>query len=111
MKYYDENRMRGVRTALEADVLEWPGVASKEMMGCLCYFRGKKFFAFLITDGIVLTKLAKDDRSKLSGRPGAKPFEMSGRTASTWIQLPLKTSKDLRPILPYVRKSFEAASP
>ena len=110
MKYYNERQMRDVRTGLEAEILKWPGVASKEMMGCLCYFRGKKFFAFLVTDGIVITKLAKEDRSVLSERTGSKPFEMSGRTASSWIQLSLKKSGDLRPLLPFIRRSYEAAS-
>ncbi len=110
MKYYDEEQMRDVRKALEANVLEWPGVIRKEMMGCLCYFRGKKFFAFLVTNGIVITKLGKEDRSKLSERPDSKPFEMSGRTAASWIQLSLKKPKDLRILLPYIKKSYEAAS-
>ncbi len=110
MKYYDEERMQDVRKTLEADVLKWPGVVSKEMMGCLCYFRGKKFFAFLITSGIVITKLAKGDQSKLSERPDSKRFEMSGRTASSRIQLHLKKPGDLRLLMPYIRKSYEAAS-
>ncbi len=110
MKYYDEEKMRKVRKTVEAEILKWPGVASKEMMGCLCYFRGRKFFAFLITNGIVITKLANEDRTRLSEREGSKPFEMSGRTASSWIQLPLKKPRDLIPVLPYVRKSYEAAS-
>jgi|SRR3990170_8656225 len=110
MKYYDEEKMRKVRKTLEADIMKWPSVESKEMMGCLCYFRGRKFFTFLVTNGIVITKLANEDRSKLSERLDSKPFEMAGRTAATWIQLPLQKPGDLRPILPYIRKSYEAAS-
>ncbi len=110
MKYYDEERMRGVREAFEAEVSKWPGVRPKEMMGCLCYFRGKKLFAFLVTNAVVITKLTEEERLKLAERPGAKPFEMSGRTASRWIQLPLKKPEDLRPLVPYIRKSYEASS-
>lgn len=109
MKYYDEEKMRDARETLEAKIMNWPGVACKEMMGCLCYFRGKKFFAFLITNEIVITKLAKDDRTKLSERVASKPFAMAGRTASTWIQVPLMQPGDLQRVLPYVRKSYEAA--
>ena len=89
--------------------VEWPGVTRKEMMGCLCYFRGKKFFAFLVTNGIVITKLDKDSRSDLLGRPGSKPFEMAGRTASKWIQVRAGHPGEVRPLLPYVRKSYGAA--
>lgn len=110
MKFYDEEKMRDVREAFEATVLAWPGVKSNEMMGCLCYFRGRKFFAFLITKGVVVTKLAKDDRSTLSKQVDSKPFEMAGRIASTWIQVPVRTPGDLPPVLPYVRKSYDAAS-
>ncbi len=110
MKYYDDEKMKEVRKRLEANILKWPGVKSKEMMGCLCYFRGKKFFAFLITHAIVITKLTEADRSKLSEREGSKPFAMAGRTASSWIQLPLKEPEDLHPILHFIEKSYEAAS-
>ncbi len=77
MKYYDEGKMRGIREALEKDIMKWPGVARKQMMGCLCYFRGKKFFALLVTKGIVIAKLTEDDRTNLSGQVELKLFEMS----------------------------------
>ncbi len=111
MKFYDEEQMRDLRETLEKSVLKWPGVLPKEMMGCLCYFRGKKFFAFLVTKGIVVTKLTEDERSKLSERPGSKPFEMAGRTSSKWIQVQLRGSQDLQEVLPFVKKSYEAAAP
>ncbi|MGQ0796824.1 MAG: hypothetical protein ACT4OI_03000 [Methanobacteriota archaeon] len=110
MKYYDEERMRDVRKALDSKVLKWPGVATREMMGCLCYFRGKKFFAFLVTDGVVLTKLNEGERSRLSKQSESKPFEMAGRTAASWIQVRMTKPGDLPPVLPYIRTSYEAAS-
>ena len=110
MKYYDEEKMKEVRKRLEAVILKWPGVASKQMMGCQCYFRGQKFFAFLITKGIVITKLDGEDRSKLLERPGSKLFTMAGKTSSNWIRLPLREPGDLAPILPYVEKSYKVAS-
>lgn len=110
MKFYDEKVMGEIRHALEDEVLRWPGVTTREMMGCLCYFRGKKFFAFLVTRAIVITKLPEDARAKLSKEVGGEPFEMAGRTAKTWIRVPLKKREDLRQILPFVRKSYDAAS-
>lgn len=109
MKYYDDEQMRDIRETLEADIMKWPGVVSKEMMGCLCYFRGKKFFAFLVTDAIVLTKLPKQERALLSRRAGSRPFEMAGRTASAWVQVPLKAPKELGPLMAYVRNSYDEA--
>jgi len=110
MKFYDEEQMQDIRKTLEGSIMKWPGVARREMMGCLCYFRGKKFFAFLITKGIVITKLAREDRAKLSEQAASKPFEMAGRTVSTWIQVPLRKPGDLKPVLSYVRRSYDAAS-
>jgi len=52
MKSYIENPM-WVRKVLEKEILQWPKVSFKEMMGCLCYFRGKRFFAFPMTKRIV----------------------------------------------------------
>jgi len=110
MKFYDEKKMKDVRRTLEREMLKWPGVAGKEMMGCLCYVRGTKFFVFLVTDGIVITKLTKEERAEISGRMESKPFAMAGRIASSWIQLPVKTPASLRPLMPYIRRSYEAAS-
>ncbi len=110
MKYYDEDKMREIREALEKGILRWPGVASREMMGCLCYFRGKKFFAFLVTKGIVITKLPEDGRTTLLARMHGKAFEMAGRTAKSWIRVPLKTREDVRSIMPFVKRSYAAAT-
>lgn len=108
MKYYDEASMKEVREALEASVMQWPGVRSKGMMGCLVYFRDRKFFAFLVTNGLVITKLTQEEREELSRKVTAKPFEMAGRTSSNWAQVPARTPGDLQPVLFYVRKSYEA---
>lgn len=110
MKYYDEEQTGAFRKGLEDKILRWPGVTSREMMGCLCYFYGKKFFAFLVTKGIVITKLPEDDRMKLFKQMGGGVFEMAGRKAKTWVRVPLKNPGDLKMILPFVKKSYEAAS-
>ena len=110
MKYYDENRMSEVRKALETKVMKWPGVASREMMGCLCYFRGSRFFAFLITDGIVITKLSEADRSRLTDLFKSKPFEMAGRGSKSWVQVRLTRAGEVSPLVPYIRTSYEAAA-
>ncbi len=110
MKFYDEHRMAGIREQLEKSVLRWPGVSSKEMMGCLCYFRGSKFFAFLVTGGMVITKLPEDGRMVLLERLRGEAFEMACRTVKTWVKVPLDKPSDVRAVLPYVKKSYQAAS-
>ena len=110
MKYYDETQMGEIREALEAEILPWHGVSSKEMMGCLCYFHGKSFFAVLVTKGIVITKLSEQQRATLSKQRKGEPFEMAGRTVKTWIRVPLNRREDLRGILSFVKQSYEATA-
>ena len=107
-KIYDDAKMRPVRESLESAVLAWPGASRRSMMGCLVYFRGKRFFAFLVNDGLVVTKFSEEEAVELAKRPGAKPFEMSGRTTK-FVQLRASKPADVKPLLPYVRASYEAS--
>ena len=109
MKFYDEERMRGVRARFDEGVKDWDAVTSKEMMGCLCYLRGKRFFAFLVTDGVVLTRLGDADRERAYGRPGARPFEMAGKKASKWVQVPVRGPAEVKALMPLVRASYDGA--
>lgn len=110
MKYCDEEQTGEIRKALEKEILRWPSVTSRQMMGCLCYFYGKKFFAFLVTKGIVITKLTEGDRTKLLEHITGEAFEMAGRTAKTWIRVPLEKPEDVKRIMPFVKKSYQEAS-
>lgn len=109
MKYYDEEQTGEIRRALEKGILSWPRVSKKEMMGCLCYFYGKKFFAFLVTKAVVITKLSEDDRVKLSRQMNGEPFKMAGRTVKTWVRVDLKSSRDVKVVLPFVKTSYQAS--
>jgi len=106
MKYYDEEKMEKLRKLLNDEVLKWKGVASRPMMGCLCYFYNRKFLCFLVTDGIVVMKLPEEEQMKLKEKFGGKPFEMAGQTGRMWIT-PLKEPKDVRSVMPFLRKRYE----
>ena len=107
MKFYDDQQTGSVRKALEQEVLGWPGVIAKPMMGCLFYFHGRKFFAFLVTKAVVVTKLAEEDRAVLSKKTGAGLFEMDGKTVKAWVRVPLTGPGDVKSVLPFVRKSYD----
>jgi hypothetical protein len=109
MKYYDEEKMIQIRNTFEREVLKWKGVTSKPMMGCLCYFYNRKFIGFLVTDGIVLMKLQEKDQAILKEKFGGRPFEMAGQTGKLWVT-PLKEAKEVRFIMPFVRKRYEEIS-
>lgn len=109
MKYYDEEEMVEIRKMFDAEVLTWKGVASRPMMGCLCYFYNRKFIGFLVTDGIVLMKLSEKDQKEIKEKFGGKPFEMAGQTGRLWVT-PLKGPKDVRSVMPFVRKRYTDVS-
>ena len=109
MKYYDEAKMAEVQKAFDKTLLGWKGVTSKPMMGCQCYFYNRKFIGFLVTDGIVLMKQSDQDQAEIKKKLGGKPFEMAGQTGRMWTT-PLRSVKDLAPIMPFVRKRYDELS-
>jgi len=108
MKYFDTEKMGQIRYELEKEILQWPGVSSREMMGCLCYLHSKSMVAFLVTDGIVLSKLSEQEEADLSKLSKKTSFKMGGKS----IRKPvweLKTLKNLQTILPFLKKSYQAS--
>lgn len=103
--------MKEIRKTLEKEILGWPGVTSREMMGVLCYFYGRKFFAFLMPKNIVITKLPENEGRELSTKGGITAFEMFGRPvrSKTWVKVPLEDRSKVRLILPFVKKSYDAS--
>ena len=37
MKYYNEEKMQNIRSKIEKEILGWPNVTTKKMLGCPCY--------------------------------------------------------------------------
>src|SRR2546429_8992322 len=103
MKYFDELKMADIQKAFDSEVLEWKGVTSKPMMGCQCYFRGRKFICFLVTDGIVLMKLSDKDQDALKTRFGGRPFETARQKGTPWVP-PLKDPKNPKKKNPTLQK-------
>ena len=96
-----------IRQKLEEEILLWAGATTKKMFGSPTFFYRKSFFAFLVTKGIVLTRLSEDDRTKLSKNADAKPFEMTGaKVPKSWIRVSLEKPEDIRKVLPFVKKSY-----
>ena len=106
MKYFDDLKMADIQKAFDSEVLEWKGVTSKPMMGCQCYFRGRKFICFLVTNGIVMMKLSDKDQETMKTKFGGKPFEMAGQTGRLWVT-PINSPSDLKRVMPFVKKKYE----
>lgn len=109
MKLYEAATMEARKEAFESEVLRWPGVTPAKMFGTPCYNANGTFFASLVTDGIVITKLGEGDKAALARDRNAGSFRVEGKTVPRWVQVPFTSGTDLPGILPYVRKSYEAA--
>jgi len=107
MKYFDTEKMGHIRKELEKEILEWPEVSTREMMGCLCYLHDKNMIAFLVTDGILISKLSEQEEKDLSKLSKKVSFKMGGKTIRKPVWQ-LKTRENLRTILPFLKKSYQA---
>ena len=81
-------------------------VTTKKMFGCPCYKYNEKLFAFLVTEGAVLTKASEEDKMKLSEEFEIKPFQALTRTMKNWPQIPIKKDSDIKKIIPFIKNSY-----
>lgn len=109
MKYYAEEKTRDLRLSFEDEVLAWPHVKTKRMFGCPCYEAQGKLFAFLVTNGLVVTRLSENDREMMSHGYRTSFFRAGRRAVKNWVKISIQNNADLRKIMPFVRKSYEAA--
>ena len=107
MQYYNEEKMHNLRLGLEKEILNWPNVTTKKMYGCPCYKNKEKLFAFLVTDGVVLTKASEQDKIKLSKEFEVRPFQAGKRTINKWPQISLDNSTDLDNVIKFVKHSYD----
>jgi len=107
MQYYNEEKMQNIRLKIEKEILGWPDVTTKKMYGCPCYKYKNKLFAFLVTDGVVLTKASEQDKMKLSKQFLIKPFQAATRTMKGWPQIPVDEVSDLEKIIPFIKNSYD----
>jgi len=109
MKYYSEEDMKDLRLGFDEKVLQWQQVSTKKMFGCPCYKANGKLFAFLVTNGIVITKLAQADRETISSQRQPTAFQAGKKIVQKWVRIPVKNKRDMGQIMLFVRKSYESA--
>jgi len=106
MQYYNEEKMKNFRLKIEKEILSWPNVSTKKMYGCPCYKNKDKLFAFLVTNGVVLTKASEQDKIKLSEEFKIKPFQAGTRTIKGWPQIPVDEKSNPERIIPFIKNSY-----
>ena len=106
MQYYPEEKMKNFRLKIEKEVLNWPDVTTKKMYGYPCYKYKDKLFAFLVTDGVVITKTSEQDKKILTKEFKIKPFQAATRTMKGWLQIPVNETSDLEKIISFIKNSY-----
>lgn len=109
MNYYSEEATEPLRLRFEEKVLRWPKVSARKMFGCPSYQADGKLFAFLVTNGIVITQLTQTDRASVSRQHHATPFRSGRRVVQKWMRLAIEQTGDLDRVMRFVRTSYEAA--
>ncbi len=109
VKYYSEDDAKNMRLAFEERILRWPKVNSKKMFGCPSYKAENRLFAFLVTEGIVMTQLNQADREEVSRKYATASFQDGKRRVKNWVKVIIENKKDIDQIIPFVRKSYENA--
>jgi hypothetical protein len=66
-----------------------------------------KLFAFLVTDGVVLTKVSEHDGIKLSKEFTIKPFQAGTRTINKWPQIRVDEVTDVGKMIPFIKNSYD----
>jgi hypothetical protein len=107
MQYYNEEKMHHLRLRIEGEILNWPNVTTKKMYGCPCYKNNEKLFAFLVTDGVVLTKVSEQEKMELSKEFEITPFQAGNRTINKWPQIRVDATTNLKKIVPLIKTSYD----
>jgi len=107
LKYYSEDEAKELRLKFEEEVLTWLKVSKKTMFGCPSYTVDNKLFAFLVTNGIVITSLSQSDRDKLFSKYQSKPFVAGKRTIRNWSMVSVNNLREIDEILLFVKRSYD----
>ncbi len=112
-KMYDDAAMRYFREAFEDAILRLPGVTPRKMFGSPCYMAAEALFAFLVTGGVVLTRLSEETRRRLVGGEAAgvsaKVFISGTKPMKNWLEIAIEGDDVQDAILALARESYENA--
>jgi TfoX/Sxy family transcriptional regulator of competence genes len=79
---YDEDLDLKLRAITE----KW-GCVRKKMFGGTCYLLGKKMLCGVYKDFLIL-RLGEESATRLLGKEGARPFDITGRPMKGWLMMP-----------------------
>ncbi|TFG19260.1 MAG: hypothetical protein EU530_06675 [Promethearchaeota archaeon] len=101
--------MESLRIVFEKEILTWKNAEQKKMFGCPCVKVNGKLFAFLVTNGIVITRLLETQKNEVIEKFHAIPYKTQTRTMNKWVQISYRNHSDFPLILPYLQISYKNA--
>jgi hypothetical protein len=106
--------------ALRAELLGWPGVTIRPMMGCLAYFRGRQMLGSYVNRALskrkpewmnraeeptlVWVRLSPADFQRALRRPGVVPSRLG---FVGWIEVPLVSRRNLEEAVRWLGRAYE----
>ncbi len=106
--------------ALRAELLGWPGVTTRPMMGCLAFCRGKQMLGCYVNRALSKTKpawmnklgeptlawvrLGKEDAERALRRPGVR---RSRTGAVNWVEILLESRGALEEAVRWFGRAYE----
>lgn len=109
MTYYSETKMKDLRVAFDRYVLRWAKVKPAKMFGCPVYEAGGRLFALLVNGGVIVAKLSSAEQEEVLRLKKATLFKSGRKLVRNWLRFSLSEKKDLKQIMPFVKRSHQAA--
>ena len=110
--------------ALRAELLSWPGVTIRPMMGCLAFSRGKQMLGCYVNrelskkkppwmnrpgePTLVWVRLREDDTERALRRPGVRKARTG---AVNWVEIPLTSREMLEEAVRWLGCAYEHPPP
>jgi len=93
---------------VQAAIRDLPNVTTRKMFGAEAYFHGRRMFAFLREDLVVL-KLPENQREELLEAKAARPFLVNENAGfGRWVEIPGDGEAAER-VVELVQSAYEAA--
>ena len=92
---------------MDAHLLPWKNVSSRQMFGAMVYLGNSKMFAF-VYDNRVIVKLRKEDKPEAEEHWGARPFihVHTGRFGD-WMEFSQASPSEVAGAVNWISKSYE----
>ena len=105
---------------LRAELLSWPGVTARPMMGTLGFWRGRRMLGCYVNRELVKTKpsyvnrpgeppfvwvrLRPEDAERALKRPRVRPLQLF---TTGWVEIPLASREHMEEAVRWLGRSYE----